>query len=896
MAEPTPAEQPEKWDAVGEQFFTGLISAVLKSNISKAIIGVVSDVLGAIVALALTLMSPIGLAFTRAIGKAQDDLAPAMSEFAAAGVNQMFDTNIPASSFEGGTKSGSRKSAADALADGLLKQLVGTHETLTPGDEAATRYLGVMVKMALEGWYQGWFFEWITSLVPEINIGQIENYGALDEKMSEALGLGRLSRRVLSPLIDASIVTPLEWHVRKKYRPTLLGPSAVARQWARGRWDWADVVEELARQGYDDVRIDALINEQGKSLSVADVRQLLQREYWTSNQALAHLGEAGYDQEAAELALRVEGTKRFEQQENAIASTLVSAYASRDIDDADFEGTLSALITPAAERALVTELAHARRALNVKHLAPGEVEGMVRSGVLAMIDYRESLRRAGYTEFAVTAKELQLRWELAKDRKIEDHRAELEADRTAEKARKDAAVAKKLADVEAARQLARRGDEADLEAAAIRGLIQFARVEEVYRVHYDDDTVRVLVALLEGKRQDYLAEQQRRTDAEQRAASRGLSIADLEAAVLEGVLDINRYRAGLLARGLSADDADVLVRTLQVRKKEHDAAQAIRERARAAATKKGIDLGRYEQLVRRGVRTIGQYQAQLVALDFSAAAVADMTELLQLEIRDDAKARAARGEGEAALNAVGLSLEELRRAVILGLKSENDYAALLSQQKFTADKQVLLLAELEQAVSDAVAARARRDKADAGLEASRVPLSTLARAARLGLVTPGRYQARLVEDGYTDADVVVEMDLLTAEIADVQAARAVRNQVEPAAKARGLSLAELASAVKRGLKQLPDYLARALQLGLSSDAANTITRILADEVRELKLARDRRDQAASALAARNLSLGDLEAAVRSGSATIDDYAAQLELWGFSPDDAALLSGLLSDEL
>jgi hypothetical protein len=896
MADPQqdPATRPPNFRIETVERLAGLLDFGSFVGGAKAAAEFIAQVIGLLIQWLTVVMSWIAAQFIQGIAKGMDAVDPAFGEVAKAGIHALFGIEVPATSFAKLTDTGAREELKRGVGKVMMQAVSGTAPDtaaaeIRPSLEPTERYLGTIANFAIEGW--------IMEATSELeSLGFLKEFGTLKDTIAEMFGFGRLTRRILGPLIDVSITTPARWHINKTFTPELLAPSTIVRQLARGLMSEEEARDELALQGFNDKRINALISENRKQLSVADVLQMVQSGKWGREEALGALGELGYDDEMRSLVLIVDGERRIAQHHASLVAALTTAYVNRDLDNPEFVETLDAFGLPEPERNLVHELAQVRRAVTVKHLSPQEAEQCVRARVLSMVDYREALRRAGYTPVAMDAKELQLRYELDTKTSIEKHREQLEADRVAEKLQRDKAAAARLAQVEATRRQAQRGDEGDLEDAAIRGLIPFARVEEVYRFHYDDETVRVLVARLEARRQDYLAAQQRAKDAEQRATARGLSVADLAAAVFANVLSIDRYRVGLQLRGIVGDDADVLVATLVARKKELDAARAARAKAGAAAAKRQIDLGRYEQLVRRGVRTIAQYQALLATLDFNDAAIADMTQLLQLQIADDSKTRGARTDSGGQVTAGGLTLDELRRAVILGLADVDDYAGALMDLKFTADKQALLVTELEQAVTDAQAARARRERADAQNGSLRIPLSTIARAARLGLVSPARYQARLVDDGYTDEDVLLEMDLLTAEIADVQTARALRDQVEPAAKARGLSLAELAAAVKRGLKSLEEYRSRAAEVGMDRDAADTVTRILADEVRELNLARERRNQASSALAARSVSLADYETAVRAGARTIDDYQAQLVAWGIGADDAALLAGLLSDDL
>src|SRR5262245_4225665 len=268
MAEPTTAEKPEQWDSIGELIGQGILTALMRSDIAKWITANVADVAGGLGGVAAAVAAPVGVAIARAIAEAEDIVAPALADMAATAVNDMFGTNVSASAFEGGIRRGNRKAAANALGDGLLKAVSGDGGALEPSDEAAARYVTVMANMALEGWYQKWFFEFTSSMIPWLNVGNVETFGSLDEKVAEVMGLVRLTRRVMSPIIDTKIVTPLRWKVNKDHRPELLAPSEAIRQFVRGRWSREQLDEELSRQGWSAERIDALIASAAKHFTL----------------------------------------------------------------------------------------------------------------------------------------------------------------------------------------------------------------------------------------------------------------------------------------------------------------------------------------------------------------------------------------------------------------------------------------------------------------------------------------------------------------------------------------------------------------------------------------------------------------------------------------------------
>jgi hypothetical protein len=889
-------EQPEQWEVVGRQFAAAFIEKIAQANVGDSATSILADGAGKIIALLFKLALPIGVGLAKGIADAEDTVGPDLAKMAAAGASDVFGLNVPESAF-GRRGQGAAKDVAQGLGAGLLDTIKGSADgQIEPGDAGAQRYLGLVVNMALEGWYQGWVFEFLSSMVPQLDVGKIETFGELDDTLSQALGLGRLSRRVIGPLVDATCVRPFEWQCNKTYRGTLLGASAVARQWARGRWDWADVVEELARQGYSDERIDALINAERKFESVADVYTLVTRGTWDHTQGLKYLGEQGYDQEAAELALRIEGARRIQSQENALASAIVNAFASRDIEESQFTAALNASIGPATERALNEELGRTKRALNVKHMTSGQVADCVMADVLAIPDYRRALEREGYPDEEVIALELLLEKRKNIDTDVDKARAEKEAARAAAEAQKQAEAAKKAAAAEQAALLARRGNLAELRRAAVRGVVPFARVEELLAASFDADYVAAYMQLVEQDRQAYLDQQAKADAAAKRGLLRHVDVGTLQQAVYDNVVDIGTFRAQLAGLGFDEGDVSILVAVTKVRYDELAAAKAKRAAADAAAKKKSIDLGRFESLVRRGVRSLAEYAALLRSLGFDDASIADMRELLQLQIADDAAAAKARADAAALKDAKGVTLEQFRRAVILGTRTIDELARWLIDNKFTADAQILILDEARADVADAEAARQRRDETDAGSGPRALPLSTVARAARLGIITPDVYEAQLRAFGYDDDAVAIEMTLLIKEIADVRAVENAQASADAGAKDGGLSLAQLAAAVRAGVRPLSDYQARAATLVGNVDDVNTLVRVLADQLASADAARARRQALGSTVKVGDVAIGVLEAQVRAGQLELDAYAAQLVAAGVDPVDVDLLVSLLVDEL
>lgn len=877
-----------------ETIIEKLIDPAISSKIGKITENILIEVLKNVVAIVLKIAGEGGAILVKGIAEGEDAAGDAFGELASAAVADLFGVRPSPSSLRGRGNRGARAQVANDIGDMLFRAFMGQAHAasgggIQPSDAPAKAFLTTMTQLGLEGWLEGWVIE-------ALSLGQMEQFGELDDIISHVLGLGRAAAAVHGPVVKDFIVTPLEWKLNKEHRATLLTASLAVRQFVRGQWSREKMVEELARQGYSDDRIEALINAQLQFFSAGDVRRFVYRGHWDKDRGLQHLKDQGYTPEGAEDAIRLEGLRRSEQLDNALGNAIVNAYVDRRISDAELTGLLQDAVLVDEERELLKVEARTRRELNIRRLSPAEARAAVRARVLSVRDYRQALEREGYPPDDVLALELVLRAEMDEAAKAEDLRRQALEERAREKAKREEERAARKAELEREREQHARGPLGPLEQAAIRGLISLERVAEVYGFDYDAETVEILMELLEDRRVAFVAQEEKRKEAEQRIKRRGLSIDEARRAVFDRIITIEEFRARLGAMNIDAGDADIITATLAADVAARDEAERKRREAESRAEKKKINITKFETLVRRGHRSLDQYAALLADLDFDEGSIAAMVELLQVHIADDEAARLERERKEEELRNRGLSIQQFRRGVLLGVKTPDDYSTFLIDNHFSVDAQIVLMAELRDDLAEAEAARARRKAAELESAARKLPLSAIRRAAQLGVISPDVYVQRLRDAKYAEEDIDIDLDLLLMEIADVQQKRAARDAAEQQVQQKGLSLAVVERAVKAGVQTLDDYRAAAYGAGYGQADVETLVDLLARELAQLEEARRRREQIAAEAGDRMLSLSQLEEAVKKDLATLDDYYAGVLALGYGADDAELLTSLVAVDL
>lgn len=896
MAEPIKREITPDWDSIGGQLTAGLLRVLFESKAGDWVGTNVTEAASQILAALFKAMGPIGTGLARGIADAEDEAAPILSEMAATAASDLFGRPVPASAFKRRGGGGVSRDVGTVLGAGFLDTIKTQAGGVEPSAEPAARFLGMIINLALEGWYQGFTFEFLSSLVPYFDIGKLESFAELDDTLAQALGLGRLSRRVIGPYIDALVTTPLEWSVNKTYHPRLLGVGEAVRMWTSGRWSQEQLVEELERQGYDMNRILGLINSAVKGLSPADADLLVRAGIWTEDEALQTLRTDGYDEPGARARLRVEWLQRVAAFERTLATAAIDAFADGRIDERVLRESLKGVTIDQRERNQMAEIAIARRALRVKPLTSSEARRLAEKEILSVADYRRALEREGRDLEAIAALELELRQDIRVDHDLAAARAEQAAERAAEAQARADEQAKRKADAESERARARRGPLGTLERLVARGRIPVAHYAEVLAAQYDPDVVAALVADAEAARERYLEDAQRRQDALQRAERRNLNVGAIEQAYLEGILTIDEFRRHPSVAALDPPDVEILVRTLEARKRDLDAARQRRADLADEAAAAQIPLGTLEALVLRGIRTLDDYATRLRTVPFAEEDVAALVELLELRLEEAARAQAERAAAEARLRTRGLSLEQLRRAVLRGVATPEAFDRFLETEGFSVDARATLMAELRAELEEADAARRRKDEAEATRGSRELPLGTVERAARLGVITPTDYRARLVALGLDELDVQIVVDLLLLDITETQQARARRTTIDAEPALEGLTFGELARAVKAGIKDLEDYRGALVARGKDADTVATLVALLEDEVSQRKHALERRARIAERLAGAGVDLDALEREVLEGLRSLDRYVAALLPLGVLPVETGLLVGLLVEQL
>jgi hypothetical protein len=762
---------------------------------------------------------------------------------------------------------------------------------LQPDDAAAKKFVNRAVAMSVDGWTMDAVVDWIPH-----ELLDFDKLASLDDKLRAAIGLGRMTRAVLHPALQILAVTPYEWKLNKQYRPKLLAASEAVQSFYRGQLTQVQMSEELARQGFSDDRIQALLNLHYPAPPVADIVLFVEQGTWTMDQALPWFQKHGINADEANRLVQASKLRQQTASYREIVNFMVSKYVNHDIDTQPFLDTMAKYIPDPDIRHAAVESASVRRENNPTLLSHGDAEQAFILGFWTVPQYTEWLQRKGFTDADVTTMQL-----LAQEKLREVSDAKKKRDDAA-KARTAAAAARQAAALARQQKLQEQRAHKDLTLAAMHRAFVTGQVtltvfhDFLVRDGQAPEDIQVLIELAQAERAAYQTAAAKRARAAAALQVTGLTHAQLEKAVEEGAITMDDYASALQQEGYSDSDIATLVKLAQTNIEARADAATRRNAIAAKSAVKHLSLSQMEMLVRHGRRTMAQFTAYLAAEGYTPEDQALLSGLLSDQLATDKAAAGKRAEVEAKLTHKNISLAALEMAVRRGIRHMQDYQAALLAAGINATDVQTLVQLLQVKINDDQAAAARKAAIQARSTNGGVALTTLERAARLGIVPSATYQAALAAAGASALDQEILLALLQHDIERTQLAE--QHQAEAAAKLKNRvpSLADLKRGVELGIRTMADYQLALQTAGFNADAQELMASLLQDQIDMKKAAAERKAQLDLQPSEREVSRADFEKAVKQGIKTIDDYSELLQQRGYGAEDQAILVDLLSKQL
>lgn len=268
----------------------------------------------------------------------------------------------------------------------------GAGELISPlsGVRAAARFSGLAINF---GTATG-IIATIGGLVPFEHLDEIREIG---EQVAKNLGLGRLQRLALAPIVQILLAEPYKWFINEIARPTQLGLGEVVNPYSGAVMKPELVWRDLARAGYSDDKIQAVLDLHRKKLSEGDLFSLFKGGYYDLPTVTAGLKHLGYTDTDAQTKAEIDQFDARKPLEDEFRSAIVTAYADGHIDRSELETLVKGIALTPDEQALVLVIADYKRKVPNKHLTLAELQSAFENAILDVNEFTDYLTRLGYS-------------------------------------------------------------------------------------------------------------------------------------------------------------------------------------------------------------------------------------------------------------------------------------------------------------------------------------------------------------------------------------------------------------------------------------------------------------------------------------------------------------------
>ena len=258
-----------------------------------------------LIALFSAIFLPLAKVMLGAVDAVRKGIDPSVGVLAVEVLNEFLGTSFTVDSLPLGIGTGDHLARAQTIGALLYSQLEA--EFAPPGGKVvaatapAQTFAGLAVNFGLASGIMGI----IGGSVPGgFHLDELRELG---EEVAKNIGLGRLVRRALTPLIQIMVAQPLTWAINTKYLPTQFGIGELVNPYTATTMSQPKLYAAMHLLGYEDDKIAAFIQMHEKKLTPGDVQTLINWGFWTAADGQNYIARQGWPGGFAGNVLTLEG-------------------------------------------------------------------------------------------------------------------------------------------------------------------------------------------------------------------------------------------------------------------------------------------------------------------------------------------------------------------------------------------------------------------------------------------------------------------------------------------------------------------------------------------------------------------------------------------------------------
>lgn len=324
---------------------------------------------------------------------------PQVGQIAVTVMNEFLGTDFTASNLPLGISTGDHISRGRAIGALLYNQLesefVPAGGKVVPAVAPAQTFSGIAMNFGLASGIMGL----IGGLVPGgFHVDELRELG---EEVARNIGLGRLVRRALTPLIDTLVSKPAQWYINAKYTPAQFSEPQLVNPYASTLLPHDQLYSAMHLLGYSDDKIAAFIEMHEKKLAPRDVQTLINWGFWTPQDGTNYIQRQGWPSGFAGNVLLLEGFHEVRPWITKEIDLLLSEVGSGQIDIHEFAQVVDQLALSQPEKDAIVTFGNyrAQKAKNTRpaRLSNGELFYAFAAGLVTTADLTTRWTALGMT-------------------------------------------------------------------------------------------------------------------------------------------------------------------------------------------------------------------------------------------------------------------------------------------------------------------------------------------------------------------------------------------------------------------------------------------------------------------------------------------------------------------
>jgi hypothetical protein len=298
--------------------------------------------------------------------------------------------DIPASTQDAGQAS--VNAALGAKFVDAIKSFVGADGAVT-GD-SAEKGAAALVGLAMQMSVNTAFYAAAGGCIPEVHLDELKELG---EQLEKSLGLGRLIRRALTPLIQQTVALPLQHKYAAQYRQNILGTGELAKAVLADRMPGDSARTLLTQHGLTDDQITELLEQHTPRLKPEEFEHIAALERGSVDSSFSADVADGAPGVVRQSRTKLLTWKRLSGERNRVLTAVLSNIKQGFAPVSDLDGWLSRFGIPEDE-ATLWRLAAGYEAESVrKRISEGDMLFLYEAAQVTDEDVREFLKDEGYS-------------------------------------------------------------------------------------------------------------------------------------------------------------------------------------------------------------------------------------------------------------------------------------------------------------------------------------------------------------------------------------------------------------------------------------------------------------------------------------------------------------------